>query len=291
MLIEKVERYLESQIKSYPCNTNRASEIGHDCIRYLFFLRTRDNEKSLHDLGGEFIFREGREQERSVLRLLDEAGIEVLEQQRAFEWKEHLLTGHIDGKVMVDGEVMPIEIKSMAPWIFDKTDTLEDMLTSKQFWVRKYPAQMQMYLLMDEKEHGLFLLKNKSTGRLKEIPINLDYSYAEMLVQKAETVNGAVHDKKTPPPIDWCDICEKCGFRHICLQEVVRKEIEFVVDQELEEQINGYHELKPWHKQWVDLDEILKEKLRGVEKCVVGEWLVMGRKYGEKGWKISYQKL
>ena len=291
MIVGKVERYVQSLIKPWPCNTNRASEIGHECERYLVFLRTKGGEKKLHSLDSQFIFMEGAIQERAVLRLLDDAGIEVIEQQRPFEWKDHQLTGHIDGKIIVDGGLLPLEVKSMAPWIFDKTNTLDDFFNSKYYWIRKYPAQLTMYMLMDAKDRALFLLKNKSTGKLKEVLIELDYDYGESLVQKAERVNQYIADKIIPEPIQWGDVCSKCDFNHICVQEVLRTELEFVVDPDLEEKIIGYHELKPWYTKWKEIDEELKESLRGVERLVVGEWLITGKPFGKGGWKISYNKI
>jgi len=290
MIIEKINRFMQSCIRDWPCNTNRASEIGHECIRYLVFLRTKGGEKTLHTIDSEYIFREGHDQEKAVLRLLADAEIEVIEQQRPFEWKKYQLTGHIDGKIVVDDKILPTEIKSMSPWIYDKTSTLEEMLNSKYYWVRKYPAQLTMYMMMDEKEEALFLLKNKSTGKLKEILINLDYDYAESLVQKCEVINKHVAEGTIPEPIPWGDVCCHCPFKHLCINEVLREEIQFVVDQLLEEQINGYHELKQWHVKWKELDEILKEKLRGIDRVVIGDWLVLG-KATKNGWKISYTKV
>ena len=290
MIIEKVQKYMQSQVKAWPCNTNRASELGHECDRYLYFLRTRACEKALHSVDAEYVFREGREQEKNVLRLLMDADIEVFEQQRPFEWKDHQITGHIDGKIMVDGEILPLEIKSMAPWIWEKTNTLKDMVESPYSWVRKYPAQLTMYLLMDEKERALFLLKNKSTGKLKEILISLDYEFAESLVQKAERVNEAVRTKTTPPPIEWGDTCEKCGFNHICLQEVVRKEIEFKIDPMAEERIDGWFELKQWADKWKDLDAWKKKYFNGVTKLIIGNYLITGKPI-KTGWKSIITKL
>jgi len=290
MLIGKIDHYMKSQIKPSPCNTNRASEIGHECLRYLVFCRTKGNERSLHSVESEYIFREGREQEKSVLRLLGDADIEVIEQQRAFDWKEYLITGHIDGKVLHEGELFPLEIKSMASWIFDKTSTLEDMLNSKYYWVRKYPAQLTLYMLMDEKERGLFLLKNKTTGRLKEIIMELDYSYGEGLIQKAEQINKSIFDKVIPEPIKWCDTCEKCGFRHICIQEILRESIEFIADPDTEEKIDGWFELKQWHLKWQELDEWRKEHFKNVEKIVVGSYLITGKKTA-KGWMNKISKI
>jgi len=289
MIVERIDRYMESQIKEHPCNTNRASEIGHECDRYLVFSRTR-SDKKLHGLDSEYIFREGNYQEAAVLNLLTEAGFSVVEQQRPFEWKRYQLTGHVDGKIIIENEAIPIEIKSMAPWIWDSIKTLDDMMNSKYPWIRKYPAQLTMYEMMDEKELAIFLTKNKSTGRIREIPITLDYSYAEFLVQKCERINEAIATHTIPEPITWCDTCDKCPFNHVCLQEVLREELQFTVDPDAEEKIDGWFELRQWHDKWKDLDDWRKEHFRGIDRLVVGPYLIMGRGTS-KGWKTTITRI
>lgn len=292
-IVKKVTEYMQSQIQQWPCTSNRASEVGHPCERYLVFGRTRWQEKTMHNVSLQFIFNEGNVQEKAVLDLLSAAGITVIEQQRAFAWNEHNLTGHIDGKLLVDGEAIPLEIKSMSPFIFDKINTVDDLLNGKYDHLKKYPAQLTLYMLMDNKERALFLFKNKANGQLKEILMPLDYDYAERLIQKIERVNKAIAGKAIPEPLEWCDTCENCGFKHICLNDVIRKEIEFRIDPEAEDKIDGWFELRQWSDKWKDLDEWRKEHFRGVEKLVIGPYLILGKSIGKDkaGWKISIQKL
>ena len=259
MILEKVNTFMQSQIKQWPVVSNRASEIGHSCERYLVFNRTRWQERSLHTLDLEYIFREGREQEKSVLKLLMDSDVDVLEQQRPFSWPVHNITGSIDGKVLLNGEAIPLEIKSMHPFIWTKINTLEDMLHSKMDHLRKYPAQLTIYMLCDNKDKALFLFKNKSTGQLKEILIHLDYEYAEGLIKKIERVNTAVTDGITPDGIPWGDTCERCAYRHICIQDAVRAEMQFCDDEEAEEKITRWMGLKPTAAEYAELDEWRKE--------------------------------
>lgn len=290
MIIEKVNDYMQTQIKQWPVNSNRASEIGHPCERYLFFNRTRWQERALHTIDLEYIFREGREQERSVLRLLADSGVDVLEQQRPFSWPIHQITGSIDGKVLIDGQAIPLEIKSMHPFIWQKINSLDDMLNAKQDHLRKYPAQLTIYMLCDNKDKALFLFKNKSTGQLKEILINLDYEYAESIIRKVERVNKAVETGITPDPLPWCDTCEKCPYRHICINDAIRTEMQFWDDEEAEEKITRWMELKPVAAEYDELDTWRKDTFRGVEKAIVGNYLVMGKEQGsdkKKTWKVS----
>lgn len=290
MIVEQVNEYMSRQIKQYPCNSNRASSIGHPCERYLVFERTRWSEKTLHDVSLQFIFNEGNVQEKAVLDLLSAVGIQVIEQQRSFAWRLHNITGHIDGKVLIDRECLPLEIKSMSPYVFESINTADDLLHSKYEHLRRYPAQLTMYMLMDEKDRALFLFKNKSTGQLKEILLPLDYFYAETIIQKIERVNHAIDVEETPAPMPWGDTCERCGYRHICIQEVVRTEMEIRDDPEAEKKIDRWFELDPLRKEWADIDGWRKEYFRNIDKMVVGNYLILGKET-KAGWKSTISQI
>src|SRR5512146_73086 len=147
MLIEKIAEKKAEKIRKRPCHTNRASSVGHVCERKLVFDRTRWQDAALHDVGLQFIFDEGSQQEQQVLKDLSEAGVQVIEQQRDYEWKAYQLTAHIDGKVMLPemGNLPPLEIKSMNPFTFKQINTAADILQSKKHYIRSYAAQMQLY--------------------------------------------------------------------------------------------------------------------------------------------------
>ena len=277
MIVERVIEAKKKKIKQYPCHTNRASEMGHPCARYLYYNRTAWQEKALPDVGLQFVFDIGNVMEELVLQDLREAGFTVLEQQRMFEWKEHQITGHIDGKILIDGTAYPVEIKSVSPFVFNAINSIEDMKKSKYLYMRKYPAQMTLYLLMDEKERGVMLFKNKSTGALKEIWVNLDYELGEALLKKAELVNECVRKGEPPEGIEYDEaVCGECAFKHICLPEVVGKEFEVAEDKELAELLNRWWELKKYVKEYEELDKELKQKLEG-KKIAVGDFLINGK--------------
>lgn len=277
MIIEKILETKQANIKQAPVHTNRASQLGHPCIRYLVFERTRWNEKILHGASLQMVFDIGNDFEDRVIKDLKDAGFQVMEQQRAFFWKDYNISGHIDAKLMVDGVVYPIEVKSMSPFAFDKVDGIDDMLNSKYAYMRQYPAQMMLYLLMDNKERGIFLLKNKVTGAMKEIIVDLDYALGESLLQKAEAINKHVAGSTLPDPIEWDDhICGDCGYQHICMPDRIGKEVEMVDDTELEELIGRYEQLKPAAKEYEEVDKRISEIVKGRDKLLVGNWFITG---------------
>ncbi|MDD5490079.1 MAG: hypothetical protein PHP25_05380, partial [Candidatus Moranbacteria bacterium] len=188
-LVEALDRAAEKRIKAWPHPNNRASEAGHPCLRFLVLSRLEPDKKVLHDVNLQRIFDLGNVFEKAVLQELQEAGVNVVEQQRPFEWKKFQLSGHIDGKIQVGDKLIPIEIKSCSPNSFAEVEKKSpaDLINSKKIWLRKYPAQILLYMLMDGSEAGLLVFKNKVTGRLHQVNYYLDdvaLEYAESILKK-----------------------------------------------------------------------------------------------------------
>jgi len=294
-MIDVVQAVMESKaskIKLWPINSNRASELGHPCERYLVYNRTRWQEKSLHDVGLQLIFDQGNRDEEGVLADLKEAGFKIVEQQRPFEWKKYQITGTIDAKILDDGKTIPVEIKSFSQWNWKAINSVDDMVKSKAVYMRKYPAQMTLYLIMDEKEEGLFILRNKSNGRLKQIPMSLDFEYAESLIKKAERINGHVANGTLPDRIEDDTIHEYCSFQHICLPDRINPAL-LIDDPEAEMKINRAMELKEqikplddeYKELWDELKEAFKEK-----QAVIGPWQIVGKWIEKKGFEVKPSK-
>lgn len=297
MIIEKIMEEKAKRIKQWPVRTNRASELGHDCIRYLVLNRTRWQEKKLHDVSLQLIFDEGNLHEAAVMRDIENAGYIIVEQQRPFDWPEYNITGHVDGKILMPelptGKI-PLEIKSCSPFIFPHIYDMNSLINSKFPWMRKYPAQITLYLLMDNEEQGLIIFKNKTSGELKEVLINLDYDLGERLLQKAEAVNKHVAEKTLPNCIPYDEaICGRCDYQHICLPEIVRGALDLTTDPELEETINRYFVIKETAQEYKSLDDKIKavfskkqwEEIAdagGHGKIVVGNYLITGKRIDKK---------
>lgn len=289
-IVQKVIESKASKIKMYPIHSNRASEMGHPCDRYLVYLRTRGGERPLHDIGLQFIFDEGNLHEDAVLKDLQNAGIKTIEQQRYFEWKKYQITGSIDTKILDDGKAIPIEIKSFSDWNWKAINSVEDMFKSKALYMKKYPAQLTLYLIMDEKEEGAFILKNKTNGLLKQIPMKLDFAYAESLIQKAERVNAFVEAGTLPEYIPYADnICGVCSFAHICLPDVTH-EATLLDDPELESKLDRRGELKSLKDEFDELDKEIREVLKEKPEAIVGKWQIKGKFIEKKEYTVSASK-
>jgi len=287
VIVEKVLEAKARKIKQWPVNSNRASELGHECLKYLVLNRTRWEEKTLHNAKLQMIFDMGKMVEESVMQDLREAGFVIVEQQRPFSWAKYQITGSIDCKIAIDGKTYPTEIKSAAPFSFNSINSIEDMKRHKWHYMRKYPAQLTLYLLMDGKDRGLFIFKNKSTGELKEIFLDLDYDFAESLIKKAEAINKHVAEGTLPEPMEYSEeICADCPFVHLCLPDRIGKEVEIVEDGRLLELLNRYAELKPVAKEYEDVDSQIKKLVEGREKIIVGNFFIEGKWVDRKVYNI-----
>lgn len=284
----KVIEAKEKKIRISPCTSNRASECGHPCERFLVYRRTRWQEQALPQVGLQFIFDLGNATEEIAKRELADAGFTLIEQQRDFQQPEWQLTGHIDGMIKTtnpDGQEIkcPIEIKSMKTYDWDAINCIEDLVLAKKYWLRKYPAQLMMYMLMSNSEFGLLYLKNKQTGMPKSIWVHHDFTYSEEIVKKLERVNKHITNKTVPDPIPWDEsICARCDFLNICTPDRIVSEMELLTDPELEVNLHRHQELKPLTKEFDELDRRIKKQTEG-KKLLIGEYMIDGKWVEKKG--------
>lgn len=287
-----VSQIIESrQRPAWPRHSNYMSDIGHPCERYLVYARTHWEEKAPPSPSLIAAFEDGELHEQGVLAAMRKAGIKVQEEQTRLVDDYLKLSGKLDCRVILpDGGSYLVEVKSMSPWVWDKTVTYEDMLWSKFPWVRHYPAQMQAYLHYDRERNkqestGLFLLKNKANGELREIEVRYDQEYAMAIMLKAERINkavslvldveGHVHEEHLPERLPVHEgRCENCDFRLTCMPDVdFGDAAEVVHDQELLGMLKRREELLPLVDEFGKLDQGVKAALKGRETVLIGEFV------------------
>jgi hypothetical protein len=271
ILVKKAEK-----IQRYPCLSNRASSMGYflpileGCLRRGVYERANWQEKELYDAKTQLVFDEGHAQEAAVLRDLADAGINIVEQQTPFEWKEYQITGHVDGKYIEDGVAFPIEIKSMSPFIFDMVYNIEDF--KKKPWTRSYLAQITLYMLMQNVDKAIFLLKNKSSGELRQITVDLDYTLGEACLSAAEKM--------------------------VCLPGTdFGQELKIKEDPEIEKKLDRYLELKPDELECGKIWDTIKSQAKaeigpaGVLNVMVGKYLLTGKTDAKGTLRIKIEKV
>lgn len=271
----KLHQTSQAKIKNYPCNNVRASEIGHPCERYIVLSITNWEDKKPYDATLQNIFDLGNALESEVIRRLKEAGFELLTGSKNFKIAKPLITGRED--IMLKdpetGELYPCEIKGLSPIAFDKINSVEDMMRHKAYYIRKYPAQLQIYMFNFNKEKGFFLLFNKLTGQIKVIEVALDYEYTERLLQKSERIYEHISAGTLPDCVDDESICSECPLLHICGAKIDRGEA--VIDTgELEELLQRREQLQPLVKELEEVKEQITAAIGDADKVFTASYMV-----------------
>lgn len=298
-LVKAIADEKAKKIKRYPCHVNRASNLGYavpelgGCIRKGVYERTNWQDKELHDVGLQFIFDEGNHQERQVLKDVLDSGYEIIEAQSSYSWEQYQISGHIDGKIMCKTETgeniaVPVEIKSMHPQIFSTIHQFEDFKIKP--WHRAYMAQITLYMLMQNIDVAIFILKDKSSGKLKQIRVGLDYELGEACLRTAEIINEHVAKKTLPDRITDIDVCSKCSYKLLCHPDRnFGVELKIADDPSFEAKIDRYFEVEDAKSEAKKLWDNITDKCKATSKNDKGELAelnVLLGKYHIKG-KVS----
>lgn len=276
---EKIEDFVKSEIKVYPCNNLRASNIGHPCERYLYLLIKHWDKQEPHDIGLQNIFDFGNSVEEYTIKKLKSAGLEIVTPvHRSWKVENPLITGREDIRIKDpdNGQLYPAEIKGLSPYEWERLNSAEDFYNSKRHYVRGYPAQLMVYCWRFEKEKGFFILTNKLTGRIKTIEVPFDWNLADALLKKGERVYEALANQTGRTILNTCDdlsVCEKCSMRHLCTAEHARIEAE-IDDGELENKIKRRLELSMYKKEYEVVDADIKAIMYGRDRVLAGQFLV-----------------
>ena len=285
VLKKKVEAF---SLSSY--QTNRASDIGHPCLRYLVLCRTRWQEAQKPPEGKIILFAEGEKQEREVLRDLEDAGFKIIHQQRPLFSRELNLIGHVDGVIQDADHLIPIEIKAVNPTTFSRIEDFHTLLTARNWWEKKWAWQIQAYLLLGEFSKGVLLLKNKLTGEIKDIEIPRDEEMIELIRKKCFLIEEYVKEEQLPEPDEDLDerVCHDCPFNHICTRDIVRDtSTYFWEEEEVIELLEEREKLKEAHERYLEVDKRLTEIFQGVEMAICGDWVITGRWVDRKGYEVK----
>lgn len=285
----KISAFVQSEIKVYPCEHLRASNIGHPCERYLYLLIKHWDEAKPHDEGLQNIFDFGNSVEAYTIQKLKDAGLEVITPtQRSWKVLNPLITGREDIRIKdpEDGQLYPAEIKGLSPNEWERLNSIDDFYTSKRYYVRGYPAQLTVYLWHFEKEKGFFVLTNKLTGEIKIIDVPFDWDRADALLKKGERIYKALETDTPPESCDDISVCENCGLRHICTAAIDRAEME-IDDGELEAAIDRKNELSPAYREYQEIGERIKRIVGEREKVLAGQYVVMTKVIDKKGFTVE----
>lgn len=316
-----IDKAKAKKIERWPVRGNYPSRAGAECLRQLVYERVAWQEKTLHDVGLQYIFDEGNRTERAILEDLTEAGIELIEGQRRFEDKKLQISGRIDGKValMIDGKRVriPVEFKSINPYDFQTIvpGSMESIANHRRPHVRGYLAQLLLYMAMEDppSDFGILLFKNKSTGRYKQIIVPLDMAKVAEVRARFALVNEHVKrwerckteegkEKAMPARIEDRTVCKGCAFKHLCVPDQDFNAVTDIRnDAHLESLLWKAINTAAAAGEHSAADEEIKELVKGyAEKNMLadketlfvigGKLEVVVKRFG-KGWRVTYGRI
>jgi len=272
----------------YPVRSNWASKMGHACERYLYYLRHDWEQASTRDWKGIGIL--GNLIADWWVREMSAKGFTIIHEQLALSdemAKKYQIGGRIDCRIGW-GNVKPLltEIKTMHERYYEEINTYEDFRDSRAEWIKGYPAQLQLYLLSQNEESGLFVLINKMTLEWKVIPVYLDMEYCEWLLQRADRVNKANVSGEPPKRIPYGKPCKSCEFAHICLPDIMNEGLDLVDNEHLEAILKERDSLEASADRYLELDT----EAKGIAKQI-GKDFIVGTSYSVQVKKIPGMRL
>ncbi|NQY73791.1 MAG: hypothetical protein HRT90_03415 [Candidatus Margulisbacteria bacterium] len=269
-----------SKIEIWPVKSNRASQMGDSCLRKLVYYRTSWNKMLPHSVDLQYIFDEGNEQEINLTIELQKAfrknKMQFISQQQGIHINGTEISGRIDGKIVYKNQYFPTDIKSCNPNVWENLRCTEDF--EKYSWTKKYPAQLLIYMYADNEEGGIFLLKNKSTGKIKQFNMILSHwlDYVEELLQKDKQISEHLERNTLPDKMNDPEICKECPFQHICAPDLNYEGIDFENNPELESNLKQLMHLKPMVSEYNKLDSKIKPLVKG-RSFNCGNYLIEGK--------------
>lgn len=279
--------HMQSQIKPRVTRARLwASDIGHPCARYQFYQLTAGDQAAAHNWRLQGIFNEGNIHEPAVRRTLEDMGFEIAESGTPVEHNNPPIGAKLDLLIRWKGKKFPAEVKSCSPHVWEKLHAAEDVLHNPQQYIRRWGVQLQIYLLGRSAEVGCLLLKNKLTGELKPIWMQIDIDFLDPIIKRAELAYKAKASGVAPDRIQNLEYCEECPFaKTICLPSLEREGgVQIIQDQELEEMLRRRDEIKATRDEYEEIDERLKDsfKARGVSETICGDHIVSVKEQSRK---------
>ena len=212
----RLDYFIELKRQVQPYHTNRASEIGHPCIRYLYYCRVYWHKRTQNSKSAQSVYLENIEQESSIIRLLLGLGFRIYDQGRSYSLSEFTIKGKICGIISNNEFEKGIEIKCIDKTYFNEIGN--GLSKSDEMWKHKLEIQVNLYMAMTHRSDWLVILKNKNALELKFIEFNFDIDVYNKTIEKAMAINEAIKAVKLPDS-NVRLYCELCPFKDICKED------------------------------------------------------------------------
>ena len=272
-----------------PVHTNRASDLGFPCDRNAYYWRTVHEQAALPTIALQEILEFGTDYEEMLRRRLMAAGYKLRQEQVTRHWRDPNITGHPEGWISEDdGQTWElIEIKGLHPNFFDRVHRWQDFLGMGPIYAR-YPAQGQIYMLLENVARMTFLIGKKGSYAVKWLPMALDYEYAESLITKAERINRMVDNGPIPARVTDPEVCQVCPFKLHCLPDQdYGPGAELLDDGELLTLLRRRDDLAPLSKEYAAVDTRVKARVKDKPLVLIGEYEIRGEPQSRRAYEVK----
>jgi hypothetical protein len=280
-----------------PQYSNRASQIGHPCLRKLYYDRAEWQQRAPWPIDTLRRFREGERHEALAIADLSEAGYRWTHGQQPGFFADLSLSCKMEGYLedTATGERILAEIKSMDPHPWAQATTL-DFLRGSLFY-SGYLYQLTTYMRAVNESEALFVFRNRSSGEMRFLPYEFSKDIWADIERKCKLVNNALLKSEAPERIDLSErkeVCSFCPFSHVCLPDVTNPKggIRFLSDApKLEGMIDRMTELKELAAEHGTVKEAVRDLVRGLDGVVCGKYLLEGKEDKAGRWRGSIKPL
>lgn len=300
ILRRRTER-LAGQSKAYARTIPIASDVDPDsCARRQVLEIVAWQDKPVPEADRQARFEAGNRAEEDIIIDLKRDGFRVVQEQVPFELKhrktgEPCLRGKIDGKIQWNGQMVPFEVKSANPLVFQRITTVADF--EHFWWTRgRYGSQLQAYLIGHGHEWGFWILTD-CLGNWKLLRLDLDYALAERIWAFAESILDGVRvyrfDGTLPGFTADPTQCAHCDFfGRTCNPDTIEQGARMLADPELEVQLARWSELREPAKEYGSIDKRVKETLRKAlpgpdARGIVGRFAIQITERAVKGFEVK----
>lgn len=282
--------------------SNWASELGHPCLRSLYYGRTEGDKGKEFSIYTQGIFHTGNVVEREFYKLFADVGEQMEPKMRIVGAQVAVkdncmdklnISGVSDGLLQFDSgtgkfvSIARVDIKSSNPNIYQQLNTMEDL--SRYPWTAKYVAQASIYSFADNLDMACIILVNKTNiADFKIIMWKLDFAFIESLLNKAEMVNLAVDCNEPPNKINRPDTCGRCDYAHICMPDLqMGTETKLLDDEETLELLERRTELAPYRKEYEQIEKRLEKMLIKGQDIICGKFVISWTPFTKKGFTVA----
>jgi hypothetical protein len=230
-------------------------------------------------------FRRGDDRERDLLADLTRIGrdadppFKVIGQQERFELKDHkgriAIAGKVDARIEIDGARPPLEVKAWHPNVTDRLETFADLFENP--WTRSGAYQLLSYLFGAGEPFGFLLLDRSGLPKLLPVELDPHLDRVEEFLARAERVVDHAQAGTLPDYLDDPIECKRCPwYGHTCNPPLSATAATILADPELEAALERREQLKASAKEYRELDDDIKSRLRGVEHGIIGPFEILG---------------